>query len=41
MRGFRRVLRTRRELLQWFEHYDEEEADLIQESVTMDLGAGD
>ncbi len=29
------------QLLQWFEHYDEEEANLIQESVTMDLGAGD
>jgi uncharacterized membrane protein YccC len=28
-------------LLDGFEHYDEEEAELIQESVTMDLGAGD
>ncbi len=28
-------------LLEGFEHYDEEESELIQESVTMDLGAGD
>ena len=26
-------------LLQGFEHYDEEESELIQESVTMDLAA--
>lgn len=29
------------QLLQGFEHFDQEEAGLIQESVTMDLGAGD
>jgi predicted nucleic acid-binding Zn-ribbon protein len=29
------------QLLQRFEHYDQEEAELIQESITMDLGAGD
>jgi hypothetical protein len=29
------------QLLKGFEHFDEEEAELIQESVTMDLGAGD
>ncbi|HWG46614.1 MAG TPA: hypothetical protein VN688_27880 [Gemmataceae bacterium] len=28
-------------LLDGFEHYDEEESELIQESITMDLGAGD
>ena len=28
-------------LLEGFQHYDEEESELIQESVTMDLGAGD
>lgn len=29
------------QLLEGFEHLDEEEAELIQESVTLDLGAGD
>jgi len=29
------------QLLQGFEQFDQEEANLIQESVTMDLGAGD
>jgi hypothetical protein len=28
-------------LLQGFEHFDEAESDLIQESITLDLGAGD
>jgi hypothetical protein len=28
-------------LLEGFEHVDEEETDLIQESITLDLGAGD
>lgn len=28
-------------LVEGFEHFDEEERDLIQESVTLDLGAGD
>jgi hypothetical protein len=36
------VFRARVErLVEGFEHFDEEEARLIQESITMDLGAGD
>lgn len=36
------VFRERVErLLEDFEHFDEEETDLIQDSVTLDLGAGD